>query len=432
MTFFIVFFFLLGLLYNFFVLRNTDIKRLDFLDGILIGQIYYVIIAMTVFFVIGSANTVDLDLTYSPLSDIETTSVILIGMLIIPTLRMMIPRVSNLSPDTSDPNVFRDTLIIFIILSILSFQMSGLSQGGHWQENVKDSLNGNPAFVYVKSASNIIRTAIFGALLYHFKSGRISAWKTTGIGLFITLFDLLMTFNRITAVYYLITLAFVIRGATARLAFAIGSLIVLPSLSLLWPMFRGLATSDGYNLSSFQAAASIAGSHGTSTSIDESLNSVLESSNILVLDWIVKNFDTPSLTPLHGDMFIRGLTVLIPRQLWPSRPSSFGVQMGDTIAHVPGLSLNSTLYGESFANFGWGWVAALPVFLVSLHYLFRLLAGNNRSIGAMSAFIGIAIWRFDSAFAIMSLIMLSIISLILWVKRDLWRAVASSSGRGRT
>lgn len=429
MALFVIIFFIVAVCLNTYCLKKIDVKRLDFLDGILIGQLYYIAVAMVFFLAKGSAKIADLDITYHPYVDLETTAVIISGMILLSLLRIVVPRVRKSSADTSDPSTFQYVVILYISFSIVSFQMSGLGAGGHWQDNIRESLSGNPAFVYIKSASNVFRNVVFGALIYEHSRSKITTSHAIICGLLLSVFDLFLTFNRITAVYFLISLAFILRGTLARVVLAISAFIILPSASLLWPMFRGLATTQGYNYDSFQSAANIASSHDTANTIDETLNSVLESSNIIILDWIVKNIGTPSLPFLGGDMFVRGITVLVPRQLWPNRPSSFGVQIGETVARVPGLSLNSTIYGESFANFGWGWLVALPVFLLALHFLFRLLARGNRAMGAMSAFIGIAIWRFDSTFAIMSLLMLTVFSIMLWLKRDILRTLVRRAGR---
>lgn len=414
MQFFIWLFFIAGVLLNLYTLSRIDVRRLDFIDGALIGHAYYIMIPLTFFLIMGQAVVEDLSLMYRPFVDLGTTTVLLEGMFLFPLLRLLLPRLRK-GQDSTDPRLLRVMLIVFLVSTVASFLMIGLGGGGHWQESLGSALEGNPLVLLTKHASNVSRNAVFGLLLYAHLSGRLSARMTLGIGLVVSLLDLFMTFNRITAVYLLLVLLLMLHRRPVVMA-AVGAvtLTLLSSVSVLWPMFRGLATSGGYSLDSVQSAAEAASANTRTTSpIDFALNGVFESSNISVLDWIVKNTGSPDFPFLHGEMFVRPLTVMLPSFIWPDRPQNFGLALGDRIAHINGLALNSTLYGEPYANFGLAWPLALGGFLAAAHLLYWAIDRRARGVGAMGAFCAIAIWRFDSAFVGVAILFTAMIVIAL-------------------
>lgn len=407
MGFAIWLFYLTAIVLNIYMLARIDVLRLDFTDGMLIGQAYYILIPMAFFLVEGSTTMEDLRATYRPYDDISTTWIVVGGMFLIPAMRAILPRMREEITDRSDPRTLSAMIVLFFVTTLISFQAMGLASGGHWQENLSKAFENNPSLVLVKYAANVARNGVFGLLLYAVSTQRLSRAAAIVIGLMIALADLFLTFNRITAVFLLISVILMYRRNTAiMLAIGIGSLVALPSVSILWPMFRGMATQQGYSYASMADAANMASAHSSNTTIDTTLNSVFESSNIVVLNWIVKNAGTGNFPYLYGAMYLRPTTVLVPGSLWPDRPKNFGLAVGSGMAHIDGLALNSTLYGEAYANFGKFWPIGLAVFLTICHFLFRVIMPGNRAVGFMAAFVAIAIWRFDSAFVGVALLLI--------------------------
>jgi hypothetical protein len=392
------FFFLGGLAINARVLARMDLSRLDFLDGILIGQAYYVIIPMFVFLLTGETRMPDVGLMYRPFGDLGTTGVMLTGMLLFPLLRVMVPRVRRDSRDTSDPRLAMAVVALFVGTGLLSFLLTGLAHGGHWQENL-DGAFSNPLFLPIKYTANVTRNAVFAVLLHGVTTARLTVPRALMFGVAIVAMDLLTTFNRITAVYLLIMAMLLMKRRPWRMALAgAASLWTLSAFSTVWPAFRGLATSGGYSAASFAQAWAMARQAQGAGTLDASLNGVFESSNIVVLNWIVEHYGTAERPFLAFAMFARPVTLLLPASLWPDRPQNFGLTLGDGIAHLPSLALNSTLYGESYANFGWFWPLGLSAFVLLWHGVFRLIAPNARIVQMMGAFAAIAMWRFDASF----------------------------------
>jgi hypothetical protein len=397
---FVWFFFLAGLALNLRLLARMDLARLDFIDGILIGQAYYVIIPLFAFLVQGRTEMPDVSLAYEPFADLATTGMLIAGMFLFASLRMIFARAPADRRDTSDPRMVPTVIVLFAVTSMVSFALTGLAQGGHWQENL-DGAFSNPVFLPIKYAANVARNAVFAVLLYCVTIRRLTMPKAVLIGSFFVVADLLTTFNRITAVYLLIMAMLLMKRRPWRmLASGAASLWILSAFSALWPVFRGLATAQGYSIASFAQAWDTARSaHGAgSGSFDAALNGVFESSNIVVLNWIVDHYGTAERPFLGLAMFARPVTLLLPGSLWPDRPQNFGLALGDGIAQLPSLALNSTLYGESYANFGWFWPLGLTAFVLLWHAAYRLIAPNARVVQMMGAFAAIAMWRFDASF----------------------------------
>lgn len=419
MVFFVWTLFLTGAGWNFYALDRMPRCRMDFMDGILVGQVYYVIVPMAFFLCMGETGMADLSLTYRPYEDLQTTGVLIFGLFLLPALRALLPRVPSDAPDTSDPRMFALMTSIFVATALLSFSLSGLGGGGHWQGNV-DQAFGNPLFLPIKYTANISRTAIFAVLFYRTMNNHMSLSSAIGYGLAFTLLDLFTTFNRITAVYFLLMALLALKNKPGRmLAVAAATLSSLSVLSGLWPVFRGLATQRGYTLESFAHALDTARQTAakTGSSWDGFLNSVFESSNIVILNWVVENFGTQRLPHLGFAMFARPFTILLPGSLWPDRPGAIGLTFGSAIAGKPHLALNSTMYGEAYANFGWFWPLGLSVFLVGAHLVFRAMAPHARVVQMIGAFTAIAFWRFESSYIGSTAILLALLITGMWLTR---------------
>lgn len=416
---FVWIFYLAGAAINLRLLARMDLTRLDFLDGVLIGQMYYVILPLFGILVQGRAEMPDLLLAYRPYHDLDTTGMLVGGMFLFPGLRLLFRPVPADRQDHSDPRMVPAVMLLFDVTSIASFLLTGLAGGGHWQGNLEGAFE-NPAFLPIKYAANVARNAVFGVLLYRVVSGRITAARAVAIGAVFALADLFTTFNRITAVYLLIMAMLLLKHRPLRMILGGGvSLWGLSALSTAWPAFRGLATAGGYSPHAMAQAWAVArrAQEAAPGTLDGTLNAVFESSNIVVLNWIVHSYGTLERPFLAFAMFARPVTLLLPGSVWPGRPQNFGLSLGEGIAHLPSLALNSTLYGESYANFGWSWPLGLCAFLLLWHGVYRVLAPNARVVQMMGAFAAIAMWRFDASFVGCAALLTAGLVFCLWVAR---------------
>jgi hypothetical protein len=397
---FVWIFFLVGAGINLHVLARIDLARLDVLDGVLIGQAYYVIVPLFVFLLQGHAEMPEVHLVYRPYTDLGTTGMLIGGMFLFAGLRLVFRPVPASRPDDSDPRMVTAVVVLFAVTGLLAFLLSGLAGGGHWQGNLEGAF-ANPAFLPIKYAANVARNAVFAVLLYRVVTGQTTVPRAIGFGLVLALADVFTTFNRITAVYLLIMVLLLAKHRPWRMMAGAGlSLWGLSALSALWPVFRGLATAQGYSPQAMAQAWAVArrAQEAAPGTIDGTLNAVFESSNLVVLNWIVQSYGISERPFLAFAMFARPLTLLLPGDIWPDRPENFGLSLGDGIAGIPSLALNSTLYGESYANFGPFWPLGLSAFLLLWHGVYRAIAPNARVVQMMGAFAGVAMWRFDASF----------------------------------
>lgn len=401
--------YILAILCNLFALNRVYYRALRFMDGVLFGNIYYLVVPMLFILVHGELPPDFIKAPpYFPYVDHSTTVVLLTGMILVPALHLITKPVVR-SRDTTDRRTLNFILVIFASASVYGLLTSGVLSGGHWYRATADAMEGDAAFLIIKHVANFARTAAFGALVYwHLNRGmprRTAVW----IGLAVVLIDMMMTFNRVTGVYFLIMILVLYRrNVLIMLSVVTLMLFVIPQVSSLWPMFRGLVGAGGYSVGSFADAASTSLYHSDrDASAIEAMNSVFESVNIVTLNYVVKHAESSGY--LKGEMFIRPATFYLPRMVWADRPANFGTTLGMKINGVKDLALNSTMLGEPYANFGPFWWLGLTVLLIAYEYVLRWVGKDNRFVGFVSCFIAFAMWRFDSVFGVIAVVFVTLL-----------------------
>lgn len=305
------------------------------------------------------------------------------------------------------PRVLLLFVAAYMVCNIYSFVSSGKLDGGHWQGNLETSLQSNMVLIIIGNFANVYRGAIFGILYNAFGRGLVTRRTVVLVGLLVVVFDVVTTFNRITAAYYAIMLVLLYRRhLPLMLLAAIPLLPVVGYFSIVWSALRGLALVDGYSLTGFLNAMTAVNTAIGSGQIEigRSTNGIFDSENIIVFDWLVDN--TGGRFPqLYGyTFFLRPLTVLIPSTFWPEKPGVFGVMVGSNLQGISGLALNSTLFGEAFGNFSYAWPLPLFGMLLQLNVLYAAFARRFPFANGAGFFVGFALWRFDMAFGFISLV----------------------------
>lgn len=398
-------------------LTCIDLKRMTFADGLLIGCIYYFVVPMLFILLDGqlSAQFVRTN-DYFPFRDQETTLTIIICLYFIPLLHVLFPEAPAPAPERAAPQAdvlrFNRLLMILLLASYFistawSFWLSGLWAGGHWHSNARDVLANSGLALVLRHVASFSRTAIFAVLLYQATTGVLSQRAMLLLGAAVVICDMLLTFNRITAAYFLISVLLLNRKRwLISASLVVVLLFFLPIISNMWPVFRGLATRDGYTLQGMISAAEIA--YRTATTypgMADFTSGVFESINIPVLNFIVHN-QGHTLHVDPGSIYLRPATIFLPRIVWEDRPEVYGTLLGALInAGSNGLALNSTLIGEPYGNFGAWWpLGVLPLYFI-YHLLFLQLGKTTPAFGAVGAFCAIAMWRFDSTVVPIALVL---------------------------
>ncbi|MGK9053104.1 hypothetical protein [Neorhizobium petrolearium] len=390
--------------------RSINYRSIQFHDGILVGMGFFLIAPITLTLIYGDIASVEMRAgPYEPVSDWQTSLNLALGaavVLLFHTSASHLAKGGYKKREDGGVGLILVLLILYIGCAVFTFFYSGRAGGGHWQGNLEASLRSSPLLIIIGNFANVYRGAIFGVLYNLWASGKFSKFTVVSFGFFICLVDIMITFNRITIAYFAIVILLMFRSNFVKILLV--SLPLLPFVSYfssLWTAIRGLALMDGYSISgfinAFETARSVS-SYGDGSST----NAIFDSENIIVFDWLVKH--TGDYFPvLYGSTFIvRPLTVFIPSTLWPNKPGVFGVDVGTSLQGVPGLALNSTLFGEAYGNFLYFWPLALLSMLYLLSWIFGTLGRRWSFVNGASFFIGFALWRFDMSSAFIGLVAL--------------------------
>lgn len=386
---------------------------MTFMDGLLIGQLYYLITPMFFILLAGKVSPqFILADYYLPYEHIQTTVTIIVSMYYFPVIHWFFQSTSKNQLAKLDGRVrsiliLHTILILYVISTVSVFVISGLNEGGHWFANTHEALTGSGYVLAFKHVSNFSRFAVFGLLIYFFYAGSLNRRTALILGVALVLMDFFMTFNRITAVYFFIMCLFLFARSKAAIAVMLFSLIFLvPVFSNLWPMFRSFALAEGYNITSMAKAADLAIEYASRSDVEfvDFINGAFESINIPVLNHVVRNADAYT-GATDGAIYTRQLTIFLPRIVWPDKPEIFGNLLGVSInKDDTGLALNSTLLGEPFGNFGHLWpILTLPLFAF-FNFVFQIITRFRPEFGGIAFFSAVAIWRFDFTIATISAI----------------------------
>lgn len=395
-------------------LARIRFAALRFVDGILIGYAYYVSVPMLFVLAHGSMPADFLDTRpYRPFQDLGTSAVLIGAGYLLAALCAAVPRarVTN----RADSRFLPAIVLIWAGSSAYGFVNSGIASGAHWYLAADAALASDPAFLLTKHISNFARTALFGVLVHQVERGLLPRMRATGIGTAIALLDLATTFNRITLAYLLVAVFILYR----RNLLVLASLTVLlftaiPAVSNAWPMFRGLASTAGYHPDALaRAAATAVDRTGAEGPLVLTLNGVFESVNLVALNHVVRHAGERGLEFRPGEMFVRPLTFYLPSMIWPDRPEGLGTGLGYAINRDRHLALNSTLLGEPYINFAAYWWAALALLLLLYEAAFRALGKRSGVVGAVAAFIGFAMWRFDPVFGVIAMVLTALVLIAL-------------------
>jgi hypothetical protein len=403
--------FIFGALWTWRTIRSVDVRRLRFEDGLVFGLTFYIVVPAVFLMFVGEIKNYELNtVPYRPFEDVDTSANIFLGWMCILTFHGL--RRALFAPPSRTSDDFRPAdLFLFCMLyasmTLITFILSGRAEGGHWQQKLGVGFSNSTVLILIGNFSNVYRTAVFGILFFAYVRGTLRPGAIVILGGCIVAFDFALTFNRITAVYYTIMLMLMYRKQF--ILFCAGLLVAAPLLgyfSTVWSIFRAYALRTGYNLDGLINALEIASMTAPSgeQQLDKLLNSLFESSNLLVYNYIVQHIGG-SFPVLWGQTFIgRSLTFLVPSTVWPDKPGVFGNLLGQYIEGEPTLSLNSTLFGEALANFYYFWPFALIAMLLIVSEIYRRFTRISPFAGYFGCFVAIALWRFDMAFAFVAMV----------------------------
>lgn len=417
---------------------RSNLNKPDFRLGILVGNLFFVVIPLGIGLLndkIPSPFPVIPD--FYPSENISTTIVLFTGwmsVLLFGQIKMADRRSVTSLPAIKISEKSFTMLIFFIyaIFGLISFRMSGLGEeGSHWYRSSHEMFENSTAYVLIRNFSGVYRVAIFG-MIYGLWSRRILTTKAAVIwGAVVVVLDMGLSFNRITIVFYAISLMFMfIRYALLQLIGLIVAVPLVGSFSQVWPEFRGTVFLYGFSVENTINAwnRAVYTTQHMQAKEGMAVEAVFESSNLATLNYVVENSGS-TLPYSYGATFIlRPLIAFMPKTLFPGKPEPFNAMVGYAASGDEGRALNSILYGESFNNFPYVWPVFLVAFLFFFSWVFTKLGRLLPLIEQASFMIGVAVWRFDTNFlsitlyafalsAVAALILISLRNTILSKKR---------------
>lgn len=273
-------------------------------------------------------------------------------------------------------------VVMFFVLSVALFIVTGMASGGHWADAKHDFLvsQGTPAML-VMNFHAAVRLATLIALAAWFMHDRVTfKWLASWMATLCAL-DLYTTGNRIFTLQALVVIAAILAVKERWFLLGMLSLAAIPfGISMM--MFAMIRShmhrwSGGFQLSSAAAAfgegfQEAKDYYGPDLGIGNFLLGVTEGININVLVVVVEDFHR-TLGMLWGMGILRGFTFWIPRSIWPGKPQNLSVLIGSYLmgGERRGVSMGATIFGEFWANFGFMGVFAIPVVIFIIDRILR-------------------------------------------------------------
>jgi hypothetical protein len=367
-------------------------------DGFILGGLYFFLIPslLTLF-----AGAIDAEgLPIAPFTGERLDVAVYATLCILPLIAYAFNPAQNETPSHIEIGQFKFYFWMAIACVVTVFFVSGKSEGKHWADSsTTDGIIPNLLSVLLLT----LRTYIFSLGLVVLKKHRGALYYLIAYAFI----DIFLTGNRIAALYLAVAVMF--SGAyTARQFVLPAFLLSIPTALFLsmYPAFRGVLWSEfgGFNDIS-GAAIYVYQNFDFSTLNGRFIWYFFEAANTSVFQHL---FDTYGHTRdlIDGStVLVKPLSLFIPREMWPDKPEGLGIRLGPDILGIEGLSLNSLLLGEFWANFGWMAPVAVTSLMLLVNFFSRSIAFLRREdIARYSFLLGFASWRHEFNYFIFSMI----------------------------
>ena len=270
-------------------------------------------------------------------------------------------------------------MIGFVVMAIMLFIVTGVASGGHWADAKAEFLLGwgTPAILLLNVFA-AIRLAMLISFAAMFMYDRITLQKFLVLFGLCCALDLYTTGNRIFTLQVLLVIAGMLVVRQRWYQFGMLALAALPFgiLMTMFPLIRvymhavgtswGLSSASAALTEGFQEAKDY---YGPSLGIPQFLMGVSEGLNVNVLVVVVEEFHQ-MVGLLMGTSLLRGFVFWIPRSIWPNKPETLSVLIGQYLfgGGSRGVSMGATVFGEFWANFGFVGFAVMPVVLLTINF----------------------------------------------------------------
>lgn len=244
--------------------------------------------------------------------------------------------------------------LLFIIFGIARFYLIGLNEGGHWHENLHGAMEGSDFINLIVQIVNFIYLVVrflLPALIFH---GMVHSLISRRVGyiflIFAGLADAYLSGNRITLLICISILSIVEYRMRDVRYIAILS-ILIPVIMIFSSKYGDIRIGIHDNVNE-SAISSLVDADYSSQKMINVLKNGTESDSLNVSASVFDDFGT-RYEYLYGATYFKALYFWVPRYFWPEKPDSFAIVAGKIYGPTTaGLSLNSTIFGEGYANFG--------------------------------------------------------------------------------
>ena len=389
-------------------------RRLDMVAGLVVGNIFFALVPMLMVPLFGEIVAEGLPIepfTYASPSFGLYVLMFSIAFILADELSRLLaanwrrPITIVRPPRDTTFSEFRYVFVFATISLLITFFNSGKLSGAHWAAHADTGIIGSILSVLALS----LRSYLFAHAIIALREHRA---RTMLIMIVFTVLDIILTGNRITALYLAFAVFF--SGAFSYKTLIPTTVIIFPVgfiLAVFYPAFRGVVWSQFGGFSGFTEAFKYVWINGLPTAFDLSnIYKLFEGGNVVVFQYIFETFGH-SHAFLYGEtVIVKPLTFLIPRVIFPDKPLGLGTRLGNDIFGFQGLSLNSLMLGEFYANFGWLAPLAILVIISVVQTLLRGIHTFQEKQYQLSLFvIAFSSWRHEFNYIFFSFFLLAFV-----------------------
>jgi hypothetical protein len=215
-------------------------------------------------------------------------------------------------------------------------------------------------YLWLAQANQTVFTA--AAVLFTHSQARkgVVNWRFTLLLIGIFLFHIAFQGERIYLALYLVSLL----GSCLlyrRMKTIAALLILTPALALVfsaWAYFRNAPTEIATNMPTYVDADM--GNRAVTVLMD-----AIDGSDTVFLFHIINDFGS-KYRFLYGASYARALFFMVPRSLYPNKPTGFAIQLAEIYEPGETTSFAATQLGELYANFGPVSILLLPLLTVGI------------------------------------------------------------------
>ena len=412
-----------------FRIRNLRLaNNLNLFDGMFFGGCIFVVVPIILTFFIGPISIPDFDINYSYnwSKDIETTLYALISVLCFGVVSLSKQGTRTVFLSKRIPQYCKNYLLLSFILysvsEIIFFIASGKSEGNaHWYNTNAATFQKNSLYVLLAQFHNVGRVIIPAIFIYlEIKSPFKQIFRLHfAFSAILILIELGLSGNRIVMMFILVSflLPFILQKRVKSIGYLILFAIPLVAIAQIWPQFRGLIWTEKISFERIGQVLTTSVETASQSNFTGNNNPLLvatEGSNLVVLNYTLHKYQRTSDFLFGETIIVKSLGTFIPKSVWKNKPEGVGSRIGEEISDYNGLVLNTTIIGEAWANFG---VLGIPIILMLL-YLIDLPFSQLQFRTFFSTIMfmaGIASWRFDFSFLVVSIIIITLIHLLLQI-----------------